>query len=88
MVQIFTGFGTFILLRGMANLPVPGLEHGGLLWFHNLTVPDPFLILPLATSAVLHWVLRVRFPLISLKTQLTNRSVEAKQAPPPCPPKL
>ncbi|PVH71114.1 hypothetical protein DL98DRAFT_577557 [Cadophora sp. DSE1049] len=58
MVQVFAGYGTFVLLRAMSNIPVPGLETGGFLWIYNLTVPDPFFILPLATSAVLHWVLR------------------------------
>jgi len=60
MVQVFAGYGTFVLLRAMSRLPVPGLETGGILWFHNLAVPDPLLILPIATAGVLHWVLRVR----------------------------
>lgn len=59
MVQMFTGYGTFVLLRAMAKLPVPGLETGGILWFQNLTLPDPYFILPLAAAGVLHAVLRV-----------------------------
>jgi YidC/Oxa1 family membrane protein insertase len=59
MVQIFTGYGTFVLLRAMAHLPVPGMENGGALWFHNLTVADPYFILPVSTALALHWVLRV-----------------------------
>jgi YidC/Oxa1 family membrane protein insertase len=62
MTQVFAGYGTFVLLRAMAKLPVPGLETGGALWFHNLTVPDPYLILPAATALALHWVLRVCVP--------------------------
>jgi YidC/Oxa1 family membrane protein insertase len=58
-IQMFAGYGTFVLLRGMAKLPVPGLETGGILWFHNLAVPDPLYVLPLATAGVMHWVLRV-----------------------------
>ena len=58
-LQMFAGYGTFVLLRGMAKLPVPGLETGGLLWFHNLALPDPYFLLPLGTAGVLHWVLRV-----------------------------
>ncbi|PMD37163.1 hypothetical protein L207DRAFT_568225 [Hyaloscypha variabilis F] len=58
MVQVFAGYGTFVLLRAMAKLPVPGLETGGILWFSNLAIPDPLLILPIATAGVLHWVLR------------------------------
>jgi YidC/Oxa1 family membrane protein insertase len=59
MVQVFTGYGMWVCLRGMSKLPVPGLETGGTLWFYNLTIPDPYFILPAVTSLVLHWVLRV-----------------------------
>lgn len=59
-IQIFGAVGTFICLKAMAALPVPGLETGGMLWFYNLTVPDPLYILPLATAGILHWVIRVR----------------------------
>lgn len=60
MVQMFTGYGTFVLLRAMSKLPVPGMETGGILWFQNLAIPDPLFILPLAAAGVLHVVLRVR----------------------------
>jgi YidC/Oxa1 family membrane protein insertase len=59
-IQAPIGFGTFFLLRAMSKLPVPGLETGGLLWFSNLTIPDPFFILPFATAGMLHLLLRVR----------------------------
>jgi YidC/Oxa1 family membrane protein insertase len=59
MVQIFFGYGSFVLLRAMAKLPVPGMDSGGALWFHNLTIPDPYFILPISTAMALHWVLRV-----------------------------
>jgi YidC/Oxa1 family membrane protein insertase len=65
-LQVFTGYGTFVLLRAMAKLPVPGLETGGILWFTNLTIPDPMFIFPFATSLVLHWVLRVCVFLLTL----------------------
>ncbi|RFU30746.1 hypothetical protein B7463_g5613, partial [Scytalidium lignicola] len=58
LVQVFAGFGTFILLRGMAKLPVPGLETGGALWFYNLTYPDPYMIIPATTAVVLHFVMK------------------------------
>lgn len=45
-------FGMFRLLRSMATIPVPSLETGGLLWFVDLSVTDPFYILPM-TSAVI-----------------------------------
>lgn len=59
LIQMVFGFGSFRLINGMAKLPVPGLETGGTLWFSNLIAPDPFYILPLATAAALHWVMRV-----------------------------
>lgn len=59
-LQILPGCGTFILLRAMVKVPVPGLETGGALWFHNLTIADPYYIIPVTTALALHWVLRVR----------------------------
>lgn len=58
MTQMFVGYGTFVLIRAMGKLPVPGLETGGILWFQNLALPDPYFILPLATAGILHLVLR------------------------------
>ena len=37
----------------MANCPVESMTTGGMLWFENLTVADPFYLLPLMTSATL-----------------------------------
>ena len=61
-VQLPIGFGVFRLMRGMALLPVPGLENGGLLWISDLTIPDPFWILPVATS----WLYYIAFKVPSL----------------------
>lgn len=43
----------FIGLRGMASLPVESLKTGGLFWFADLTIPDPYYLMPLITSATL-----------------------------------
>ncbi|KAJ1329909.1 YidC/Oxa1 family membrane protein insertase [Microdochium nivale] len=45
-------YGMFRLMRGMAAIPVPSLETGGFLWFTDLTVADPYYILPLANAAL------------------------------------
>lgn len=37
----------------MAHLPVESLATGGLLWFKDLTVPDPIFLLPVVTMATL-----------------------------------
>lgn len=44
-------FLCFVLaLRRMAELPVESLQTGGLWWFTNLTLIDPYYILPLVTA--------------------------------------
>lgn len=45
-------YGMFRLLQGMASLPVPGLETGGLAWFTDLSVHDPLYIVPCVSAAV------------------------------------
>ncbi len=44
----------FFALRGMAYLPVESMNWGGLGWFSDLTVADPYYVLPLLTSATLY----------------------------------
>lgn len=60
MLQIPLGFGTFRLMRGMADLPVPGLDRQGLLWLQDLTLPDPYFILPIVTAGAFHYTFKVR----------------------------
>lgn len=63
-------FGSFKFLRAASALPVPEMETGGILWFYNLTMPDPYFLLPIATAGMLHWLLRVSilsFRLLSLQ---------------------
>ncbi|EON69347.1 hypothetical protein W97_08607 [Coniosporium apollinis CBS 100218] len=52
LLQMFVGFGMFRLLRNMASLPVPGLESGGLLWIKDLTISDPYFVLPVACGGM------------------------------------
>ena len=46
----------FFALRGMANCPVESMKSGGLFWFTDLTLQDPFFALPVITcgSIFLH----------------------------------
>ncbi|PSR77509.1 60Kd inner membrane protein-domain-containing protein [Coniella lustricola] len=46
MLQFPFAIGMFKLTRGMAALPVPGFESAGILWFTDLSMPDPLYILP------------------------------------------
>lgn len=48
---IFLSF--FVAIRKMVNAPVESLETGGLFWFENLTLTDPYCLLPIITSATL-----------------------------------
>ncbi|KAI9887365.1 MAG: Mitochondrial inner membrane protein oxa1 [Watsoniomyces obsoletus] len=57
-IQIFPGFGMFRLMRGMADVPVPGLDDGGVWWARDLTVPDPFYLMPAVASYVMYRVFK------------------------------
>lgn len=58
-IQVPVGFGTFRLFRGMVNLPVPGLEQGGLLWIQDLTLSDPYFVLPVVCALAVHTTFRL-----------------------------
>ncbi|CAG8956361.1 hypothetical protein HYFRA_00003743 [Hymenoscyphus fraxineus] len=54
MLQIFPTSGSFFALRALSDGRVPAFEIEGLLWFQNLTLADPYFVLPLATSFLLY----------------------------------
>jgi len=60
LLQIPLGFGTFRLLRGMGVLPVPGFDHAGAFWFPDLTLPDPYGLLPLMIGATYFIAFKVK----------------------------
>ena len=43
----------------MAYLPVPSLQTGGALWFPDLTMADPFYLLPIAVTGTMYFILEV-----------------------------
>lgn len=49
----------FMGLRSMANTPVDSLRDGGLWWFSDLTVADPYFLLPAITSATLYLTIEI-----------------------------
>ncbi|CAG0904229.1 unnamed protein product [Cyprideis torosa] len=53
----------FFGLRAMANAPVESLKTGGALWFMDLTVPDPFCILPLMMCGTLYIMMEISLAL-------------------------
>ena len=50
---------TFFGIRTMAKLPVESLTTGGCLWFSDLTIPDPYFILPVVASATILTMIHV-----------------------------
>ena len=54
LIQIPLSFSLFRLMRGMSTLPVPGFESGGVLWFQDLTIPDPYFILPAVQTLAMY----------------------------------
>jgi len=59
----------FFALRGMAELPVESMKNGGLSWFTDLTIADPYFLLPMLTSASLLVHIKVGGDGISVENQ-------------------
>jgi YidC/Oxa1 family membrane protein insertase len=58
-IQVPLGFGTFRFLRSLSATPNVGIETGGTLWFTNLSVADPYYVLPVAMALWMHLFARV-----------------------------
>ncbi|XP_041926673.1 mitochondrial inner membrane protein OXA1L isoform X1 [Alosa sapidissima] len=56
-MPVFVSF--FIALRKMSYLPVPSLTTGGTLWFTDLTMSDPYYILPIAVTGTMFAILEL-----------------------------
>jgi len=56
--QVYMAFCALRLMRASANLPIPGFVDGGALWFHDLSIADPYLGLPALMAATMHLVFR------------------------------
>ncbi|KAG9198398.1 Mitochondrial inner membrane protein oxa1 [Epicoccum nigrum] len=57
-IQAYVGFCAFRLLRAMGDLPVPGMVNDGFLWFTDLSVRDPYFILPAATTGIMYMIFK------------------------------
>ncbi|OCT45828.1 putative mitochondrial export translocase Oxa1 [Cladophialophora carrionii] len=55
LLQFPLGYGAWNLLRSCSNVPVPAFETETWLWLSNLTVGDPYYVLPIVTAAMT-WV--------------------------------
>ena len=79
LLQAPIGYGTFVLTRRMAELPVPGLDTGGFLWLTDLTVADPTYILPVAASGLTYLTFKVFASLHYISSILTHNSMVERQ---------
>ena len=59
LAQAVFGYGAWRTLRGISSLPAPGMTTDGWLWFTDLTVADPYFVLPVTTGLILFAVLKV-----------------------------
>ncbi|KAK5694594.1 hypothetical protein LTR97_009184 [Elasticomyces elasticus] len=59
ILQGILGFCGFKLIRAMAALPVPAFRDGGFLWLTDLTVPDPYGLLPICMAGAIHLLVRL-----------------------------
>jgi len=69
LIQAPLGFGAFRLSRQAAQLPIPSWEFGGFGWITDLTVADPYYILPVSMALTLHIMARVSF-VLEYRTEL------------------
>jgi YidC/Oxa1 family membrane protein insertase len=51
LIQMPIMISFFMAIRGMAEVPVPGLQDGGMMWFTDLTAKDPYYVLPVLSAA-------------------------------------
>lgn len=58
-LQAIFGYCGFKLIRAMAALPVPALKTDGFLWLQDMTLADPYLILPVAMAGTIHLLVRL-----------------------------
>ena len=69
---------TFFGIRNMCDLPVESFRTGGALWFQDLTITDPFFILPIISASTLFIMLQVQkfyFKIFFIKCFLLYRRV-------------
>ena len=55
-LPVFMSF--FVGLRGMSNCPVESMSTGGILWFENLAMSDPYYLLPFLTCCTTYLQVR------------------------------
>ena len=62
----------------MANLPVESMKEGGVLFFTDLTITQPFYALPLMTALTFWMTIEVRFICV-VENVIMNKNVKLKK---------
>lgn len=88
IIQIPLQFGGFRVLRNMSELPVPALKTEDWLWTTDLTLGDPYFLLPLINGLVLYLTIKVRhyhpashFPFIEINPSYQCSEVVKRATP-------
>lgn len=79
LVQMPIFISVFFALRSMAKLPVESMKHGGILWFTDLTLPDPYYVLPIVTSLTMLGIIEVRRCRASCPCAISDTSRRARR---------
>lgn len=59
LIQLPVFISFFVAIRQMAAVPVESMKTGGLYWFTDLTVPDPYYLLPFMGCAAFIAIIEV-----------------------------
>ena len=81
LIQIPISFSLFRLQRGMSTLPAPGYETGGFLWVKDLTVADPYFLLPIVQTVALYGTIAVRGHPCLFKSSLAKFLISLGEKP-------
>ena len=75
MLQAPIFISYFFALRGMVSVPIESMKEGGLWWFTDLTVPDPYFILPVITCTTVFITLELGADSVKLQNLGTMKYV-------------
>lgn len=76
IIQGVLAYCGFKLMRAMVALPVPAFKTDGFLWLQDLTLSDPYLLLPAAMAASIHFLVRMGGESGAANNQMMNPGMQ------------
>ena len=73
LIQVPLGFGCYRVVNSMTSLPVPGMTLESVGWLNDLTVADPYYILPILTASMMYLTFRVSDRILPLAFESTGK---------------